>query len=111
MSVISLSKFQQVFIEFVDQRQIPSAPPAMKWLLGGTSFLILRQADSMINQYLPMLRSLGLVNEQNQLDIDLAKGFLNSAFSKSERVTFQGITLDAQEGEALIAIMEKYKDV
>lgn len=111
MSVISLSKFQQVFIEFVDQRLIPSAPPAMKWLLGGTSFLILRQADSMINQYLPMLRSLGLVNEQNQLDIDLAKGFLNSAFSKSERVTFQGITLDAQEGEAFIAIMEKYKDV
>ena len=111
MAVISLNKFQQVLIEFVDQRLIPSAPPLMKWTLGGMTFLINRQADSMINQYLPMLRSLGLVNEQNQLDIDLARGFLNSAFSKSERVTFQGITLDAQEGEALIAIMEKYKDV
>ena len=110
MSVISLNKFQQVFIEFVDQRLIPSAPPTMKWLLGGTSFLILRQADSMINEYLPILRSLGLVNENGQLDVELVRGFLSSAFSKSEKITFKGITFDAQEGEALIAIMEKYKD-
>lgn len=110
MSVISLNKFQQVFTEFVEQRLIPSAPPNIKWILGGTSFLILRQADSMINEYLPMLRSFGLVNENGQLDVELARGFLNSAFSKSEKITFKGITLDAQEGEALIAIMEKYKD-
>lgn len=110
MSVISLSKIQNVLPEFVDTRLMPSAPSAMKWILGGSTFLILRRADTMIAQYLPMMKSVGLVNEQNQLDIELAKGFINSAFDKSGTVFMFGFKFDKSDGEALIGILEKYKD-
>lgn len=110
MARISLSKIQNVLPEFIDTRLMPSAPTAMKWILGGSTFLILRQADTIIAQYLPMMKTAGLVNDQNQLDIELAKGFINSAFEKSGTVPMFGFNFDKSDGEALIGILEKYKD-
>lgn len=110
MARISLSKIQNVLPEFIDTRLMPSAPTAMKWVLGGSTFLILRQTDTIIAQYLPMMKTAGLVNDQNQLDIELAKGFINSAFEKSGTVPMFGFNFDKSDGEALIGILEKYKD-
>lgn len=110
MSVISLSKIQNVLPEFVDTRLMPSAPTTMKWILGGSTFLILSRADAIVAQYLPTMKMAGLVNDNNQLDIELTKGFLNTAFEKSGNVTLFGFTFDKSDGEALVGIMEKYKD-
>lgn len=96
---ISLSKISQVLPEFVDTRLMPSAPSTMKWLLGGSTFLIL-----------PMLKQVGIVDENNKVDIEVAKGFINSAFDKSGTVEYLGFKFDKSDGEALINIMEKYKD-
>lgn len=65
---ISLSKISQVLPEFVDTRLMPSAPSTMKWLLGGSTFLILHQADTLIGKYLPMLKQVGIVDENNKVD-------------------------------------------
>lgn len=107
---ISLSKISQVLPEFVDTRLMPSAPSTMKWILGGSTFLILHQADALIGKYLPMLKQVGIVDENNKVDIDVAKGFINSAFDKSGTVEYLGFKFDKSDGEALINIMEKYKD-
>ena len=107
---ISLSKITQVLPEFVDTRLMPSAPSTMKWLLGGSTFLILHQADTLIGKYLPMLKQVGIVDESNKLDIEVASGFINSAFDKSGAVEYMGFKFDKSDGEALINIMEKYKD-
>lgn len=56
------------------------------------------------------MKSFGLVNDQNQLDIELARGFINSAFDKSGIVPLFGFNFDKTDGEALIGILEKYKD-
>ena len=53
---------------------------------------------------------LGIVDENNKVDIDVAKGFINSAFDKSGTVEYLGFKFDKSDGEALINIMEKYKD-
>ena len=50
MSVISLSKIQNVLPEFIDTRLMPSAPSHIKWILGGSTFIILRRADDLIDQ-------------------------------------------------------------
>lgn len=110
MSFISLSKIQNVLPEFVDTRLMPSAPSAVKWILGGSTFIILNRADVLINQYKPTMSALGLVNANNQLDIELAKGFINSAFAKSGSVPMFGFNFTKEDGEALIGILEKYKD-
>ena len=106
---ISLSKISQVLPEFVDTRLMPSAPSMMKWILGGSTFLILHQADTLIGKYLPMLKQVGIIDENNKVDIDVAKGFINSAFDKSGTVEYLGFKFDKSDGEALMNIMDKYK--
>lgn len=66
--------------------------------------------DDIVSQYLPMLKTMGIVNDNNQIDIEMAKGFINSAFEKSGRVTVMNFTFDKSDGEALIGILEKYRD-
>ena len=68
------------------------------------------QADTLIGKYLPMLKQVGIVDENNKVDIEVASGFINSAFDKSGTVEYLGFKFDKSDGEALINIMEKYKD-
>lgn len=96
---ISLSKISQVLPEFVDTRLMPSAPSTMKWLLGGSTFLILHQADTLIGKYLPVLKQVGIVDENNKVDIEVAKGFINSAFDKSGTVEYLGFKFDKSDGK------------
>lgn len=110
MSVISLNKIQEVLPEFIDSRLMPTAPSHVKWILGGSTFLILRQSDNILNQYLPLMRNIGLVNEHNQLDIELTKGFIRSAFSKEEKITVFNFSFNKEDGETLINILERHKD-
>lgn len=54
--------------------------------------------------------SKGVAGQGLGLGIDVAKGFINSAFDKSGTVEYLGFKFDKSDGEALINIMEKYKD-
>lgn len=72
--------------------------------------MILHRADAILGQYLPMLKQVGLVDEDQKLDIELAKGFINSAFNKSGTVEYLGFKFDKSDGEALVNLLEKYKD-
>lgn len=40
--------------------------------------MILHQADTLISKYLPMLKQVGIVNENNKVDIDVAKAFFTT---------------------------------
>lgn len=107
---ISLSKLQQVIPEFVDSRLIPSAPSSIKWVLGGGTFIVLQRMDVIVNQYSPMLKKMGIITEDNRVDIEMAKGFINSAFDKSGTVEVYGFRLDKADGEFFVNLLEKYKD-
>lgn len=62
---------------------MPSAPSTMKGILGGSTFLILHQADTLIGKYLPMLKQVGVINENNKVDIEVAKGFTHSNYRRT----------------------------
>lgn len=112
MATININKFNDVFVEFVDSQIMVNAQTlTMKFLVGGGTFLVLRQSQNMLNQYMPVMKSLGIVNEHDQMDIEAVKGFLDSGFEKAEKIQFFGINFTKQDGEALLKIMEKYKDV
>lgn len=59
---------------------MPSAPSTMKWILGGSTFLILHQADTLIGKYLPMLKQVGIVDENNKGDIRAYKDALKALY-------------------------------
>lgn len=72
--------------------------------------MVLKQSQLIIKQYQPLLQSFGIVDSEHRLDIDKAKDFINAGFSKSGSIPFMGFIIDKTDGEALIGILEKYKD-
>lgn len=57
-----------------------------------------------------LMKQVGIVDNNNKVDIEVAKGFINSAFDKSGTVEYLDFKFDKSDGESLINIMEKYKD-
>ena len=75
-ALVSISKLQNVIPEFIDTRLMPSAPSTMKWILGGATFVILRRMDDIVSQYLPMLKTTGIVNVSSMITIRLTLRWL-----------------------------------
>ena len=94
-----------------EQRTADAIDCLVKWLIGGASTLLLTQFDRMIANYAPVLKSIGIMDESGNLDIDKAETFVNSAFGKQDkvRVPFMGvpITFDKSDGDALIRIFRE----
>lgn len=106
MSLISITKAGNVLPEFAEQRLMPSAPPAVKFLIGAALPFAARKAQ----EFAPELRMLGIADEQNRIDIDKAREALAGGFSKSESVQAFGFTFTREDGDALLGLMDKYKD-
>lgn len=106
---LSLNKLQNVFLEFVETKMLPVAPPVVKFMIGGATPLVLKNLDSMIEQYRPILESLGII-DSNRVDIDKASSFIRSGFDKTTTIQLWQFKFDKQDGEYLIGLMEKYKD-
>ena len=88
-------------------------PQAMK--VGGlTAFttgfvggLVARQTPQMVNQYLPMAKALGLVDEQGMLNVDLAYEEAEKALSKAPFM-IAGYRADREDLILLRDIARKY---
>nr|DAQ15552.1 MAG TPA: hypothetical protein [Caudoviricetes sp.] len=110
MGVMSLDKFDQVLIEFVDSQMMPTAPTYMKFLIGGSVPIIISKKDQLIKQYLPLGKTMGLVDDQGRILIDNVEKFLNDGFAKSGRIQVGSIIFTPEDATALINIMRKYED-
>ena len=114
MSTLGTSGVQSALADFIDQRimtAIGDDNPLMKWLIGGASTPLLTRFDKIVSNYAPILKSIGVIDENGNLDIETVEKFLNSAFSKQDsvQVPFMGvpITFDKSDGDALIAILKR----
>lgn len=111
MKISLVNKLPNILTEFVDSRLMPTAPPMVKFMLGGAVPIILSNSESILNTYKPFLVTLGIFDEStNQLDIDKASSFIRAGFEKSGKIPFMGFTFDKLDGEFLIELMEKYSD-
>ena len=110
MALISPNKLSTVVTEFIDTRLMPSAPAHIKWILGGSTYLILNQMEAYKEQYAPSLKKLGIVTSNDQLDIGQVSGFLTRAFEKSPEVEMFGFKFTKADGIALVDILNKHQD-
>lgn len=109
--VVNIDKTQHIVVDFIDSQLIPKAPSLVKFGLVMGSYLAVKQADRMVQENLPLLKGLGLVNENNQYDVDVIKESMDHAFSQmSSFNVLYGFTITKQDGDNLIKIMERYKD-
>ena len=114
MRKIGIPAVKESLAEFIDQRvltAISGDQQMLKWVIGGASALYLTRLDTVVESYAPMLKSLGVMDESGNIDVDAAELFINSAFSKQESVRFPvigvPITFDKSDGDALLQMMKR----
>lgn len=115
MSTIDLSSVQAALADFVDQRVLPGIADSnslLKWAVGGTSVIVLSRLEKIVQDNLPMLKSLGIVNESGHFDMDVAARFLEGAFARQEefKLSILGtpFIFDKTDGEALIKLLRQH---
>lgn len=111
MSTIDLSKvYLNVIPEFIDTRLLPSAPSPLKFIIGGATPLIISKIDDLVKPYLGTLKVLGVIDENNKLDIDKANVFINNGFNKSGKFEYMGFLFSKDDGQSFVGLLNKYKD-
>lgn len=115
MSTIDTSSVQAALADFIDQRVLPGIADSnslLKWAIGGTSVVVLSRLEKVVEANLPLLQSLGIVNESGHFDIDVAEKFMDGAFARQAefKLPMLGtpVIFDKNDGAALIKLLRQY---
>lgn len=117
MSVINRNKLASVASEFVTTRLMPTASPQTKGYLSVGLFFLPSYIDKKMEESAVGLKTIGILNETgDKLDIEKTTGAIRAYFNGTDKFLLQlpligPISLDAQEGEALIELINKYKEL
>lgn len=105
---LPIGQVKQVLADFLSQEVLPKAAGGAGLILGVASGMALRKVDPMIEANLPMLKTLGIVDEQNRVDLEVLHEELNKTLASVGRVNLFGYLVDSADAEALISIAKKY---
>ena len=106
----SINVFKTVVPKFIEQRLSNTAPPHIKWLLGGIAYLFNVNFERIFKAYAPILTSTGLIIKQNEaylVDTELLKNFLQACFKTQERVEVKGFIFNVDDANAFIEMLEQ----
>lgn len=110
MSYVSLDQLPTVINEFAMSRLIPNLPPFTQFIVGGALGTIQSNLSNYIMKYEQPAKMLNLLNDKNQINVEGVRSFLHKGFEASHgKISMYGITLDQEEGEALLGILEAHK--
>ena len=109
MSYVNLDQLPSVINQYAMTRLFPNAPSLMQFVIGGVLGSIQSKIPELVAKYEQPAKMLNLLNDQKQINVEGVRLFLNNGFAKTNKITIGGITLDREEGEALIAILEAHK--
>lgn len=99
-----------VVSEYFDSVIMPSAMSAgglKAFTVGFVGGLVARQTPSMVEQYLPMAKALGLVDSDGMLNIDLAYEEAEKALSKAP-LMIAGYRVDREDLNRIRDIARRY---
>ena len=99
-----------VVTEYFDAVLMPAAQASgglWAFSIGFVGGVVTKRVPEMVSQYLPLMKSIGLVDEGNMLDVDLAYGEATSALKKAPLV-IGGYRVDQSDLDTLRNIMNKY---
>ena len=107
---VAVGNISNIVREYFDAAIMPQAMQAGGLKAFTTGFiggLVARQTPQMVDQYLPLAKSLGLVDEHGMLNIDLAYEEAEKAMSKAPLIV-AGYKADHEDLNLLRDIARKY---
>lgn len=107
---ISTQAIPQVAQEYLSEVIMPKVPSQMaKFGLGFILPYLSSGVQTRIDEYLPALRMLGIVDENRKMDLDKAKSAATQALEKAGgKVTVAGYMADRDDIEALFNIAQRH---
>lgn len=107
---VPVGNVPQIITEYFETCIFPAAAKlggATPFVVGLGAGLVARKAPEIVQQYLPLLKSFGVVDEENQVDADLLYEEAVKALEKNP-VVICGYRPDRGDLDQLKKIMEKY---
>ena len=107
---VAVGNVAPIVAEYFDAAIMPSAMAAggvRAFAAGFVGGLVAKQAPVMVQQYLPMAKALGLVDEQGMLDVDLAFEAADKALAKAPLVV-AGYRADREDLLKILEISRKH---
>lgn len=83
---VAIGNIPTIVSDFIDQVLMPAAQKAgglIPFTVGVVSGYILRNIDGMVNQHIDMAKSVGIVDNDNMIDVDMAYEVLSESLAKS----------------------------
>ena len=105
---LPIGQVKQVLADFLTQEVLPKAAGGAGLVIGVASGMALRKVDPMIEANLPMLKSLGIVDEQNRVDLEVLHEEIGKTLAQTGRVNLMGYLFDQADADALLSIAKKY---
>ncbi len=107
---LPIGNLTAVVAEFADTVLMPAAQTkggSLPFTVGFTAGLVARRSPAVAEQLLPTLKSLGVVDEQNRIDVDLLHEEAVKALEKHPLVMF-GYRPDREDFDKLREIMNRH---
>lgn len=113
-AMIPAAKLSAVVCDFISERIIPGATGNDSFWAGfarGAVQAIGENQDTFVaRRIVSKLDEKGLIDPQGNVDLPILIGGLKGAFDTAGSVSMFGYRLDRGDGDALIALLEKYKN-
>lgn len=105
--MITLSKLELAIMTYIKEQLAVQANGVNKFLLYTLVGLKGISFEFLYSKYLPILKQVGIVNENNEIDIENLLQAMHSAFKESKTVELMGIRFDEKDLDALESYIKK----
>jgi hypothetical protein len=111
--MISLDQVKIILGEFLDTQVLNHSENSFfKWVVRGSVVLYLNNLENNLSVYKPLLINLGILDQDLWVNPEAVKTFLDNAFKAEPTLKLNlfgsTISFTKEDGDALIALMEKY---
>lgn len=105
--MVSLNQIQLGVVEFIEKEIAIKAIGLQKFLYYGASFLVANNIEQIFRSAIenPIVKSLGFLNGENNIDIDKLYQVAKYAIQKSGKITIGGVILGENDVEKLYSII------
>lgn len=107
---VAVSNVSKILAEFINTEVVPKAENSLsKFGLALSSSYIASNAAGMLDQYMPLLKSIGIVDAQNFIDLDKAKEHAAKAMvACNNHVDVMGYIANSDDVVAIYNIAKRY---
>lgn len=106
--LLPVANVANVIVSFVEQDLLPKGNNPQRWL---TVFIVtgmVKQTQSLVEKHRDMLKMIGVLNDEDELNVEVLRDLALEAFNKSGPIEIGGIVFDKEDVSTMYDIAKKF---